>query len=219
MPLDKFKKILILVGFLAIFLPTIAFAASNITVTNDGPIVTIKIDNIPEGTDLNKDIVVTGPNGRVSMSYTNTNGILSGTGTDAPGSPGEYTYTRTEKGSTPVSRPVTTTATGTTAVTSPLLPNPPSGEPADRGLEEIKTLIANIGNLMLSIAGGVAIIYIIIGAYHYFFAFGSEEQATTAKKTITYAIAGLVLIILSKVILTEVWNLFATDADAIKFLF
>lgn len=83
----------------------------------------------------------------------------------------------------------------------------PSTEPAGWSLSDISTLLQNAINLALLLAGGIAIIYLIIGAFGYFTAFGNEEKATKAKQTITWAIAGVVLIILSKVIISEIWNI------------
>jgi hypothetical protein len=63
------------------------------------------------------------------------------------------------------------------------------------------------------LAGTVAAIYIILGAYNYFTAFGNDEKAGQAKKTITWAIVGLVVIILCRLILNEVWR-FVSGSDA-----
>lgn len=208
------KKILILIGFLAIILPTTVFAVNEVTATQNGKTAIVTIAN---GTNLDSSKIFVKRNGvdvtTVTWTANSDGGIFF---TDTPEPPGTYTYIVTINGATKLPQTVTTTATGITAITDPILP---PGEPADRKKEDIETLIGRIGNLMLSIAGGVAIIYIIIGAYHYFFAFGSEEQATTAKKTITWAIVGLVVIILSKVLLTTVWNFMATDANPINFFF
>lgn len=217
------KKILILIGLLGILLPAVALAATNIvSVTPDGQNVTIKVDNVSEGTDPDKDIVIINPSGqRVSMTLTVKDGVatITNKNPENPGPPSTYTYTVSIKGAAPESYPVTTTATPPVTPPAEHTILPVGKNPAEWTLDDIEALIANIGNLMLSIAGGVAIVYIIIGAYHYFFAFGSEEQATTAKKTITWAIVGLVVIILSKVLLTTVWNFMATDANPINFFF
>lgn len=65
----------------------------------------------------------------------------------------------------------------------------------------------NAISLALLLAGGIAVIYLIIGAFGYFTAFGNEEKANKAKMTITWAVAGVILILLSKVIISEIWNL------------
>jgi uncharacterized membrane protein YidH (DUF202 family) len=79
--------------------------------------------------------------------------------------------------------------------------------PENYDINSIKALITNIGQMALTIVGGIAIIYIILGGYQYFTAFGNEEKATKAKTTITWAIVGIVVIILAKVILMEVWSI------------
>jgi len=86
----------------------------------------------------------------------------------------------------------------------------PNTEPETWKLQDINTLMANIISLALLLAGGIAIIYLIIGAYGYFTAFGNEERANKAKTTITWAIIGIAVILLSKVIIGEIWNLVAT---------
>jgi len=208
------KKILILIGLLGILLPAIALAAPIISVSPNGKTVTIKITNLPLG--ANVSILNQTKNQTVQHTEVDSQGTIIST--DTPDPPGDYVYAVTINGDTTLHPAITSD-------TPPVTPPPPAAhtilpigkDPAQWDLSDIDNLIANIGNLMLSIAGGMAIIYIIIGAYHYFFAFGSEEQATTAKKTITWAIVGLVLIILSKVILTQVWT-FMTD-QSINFLF
>lgn len=72
--------------------------------------------------------------------------------------------------------------------------------------DPIFQLIGRIIQLAFGLAGGIALIYLLIGAFQYFTAYGSEEKATKAKTTITYAIIGIVVIILAEVIITIVWN-------------
>jgi hypothetical protein len=224
---NMLRKILILIGFLGILLPTVALAADykgDITIAAKGDTVTITIPcgsldcAVPNIKGKEIQILKGGtPLSEKDVPGKNINGNF--VFTNKPEPPGTYDYVVMIDGKPYASESVTTTAGGTTAITNSILP---SGEPADRNLGDIETLITRIGNLMLSIAGGIAIIYIIIGAYHYFFAFGSEERATAAKKTITWAIVGLVVIILSKVILTTVWNFIVDPADpnaAINFFF
>ncbi|HEY4524635.1 MAG TPA: pilin [Patescibacteria group bacterium] len=86
----------------------------------------------------------------------------------------------------------------------------PNTSPETWKLDAINALLKNIIDLALLLAGGIAVIYLIIGAYGYFTAFGNEERANKAKTTITWAIIGVVVIILSMVIINEVWNLVAT---------
>lgn len=83
----------------------------------------------------------------------------------------------------------------------------PSGIPEKWTADTIVDLIGRLIKLGLALATAVAVIYIIIGAFHYFTAFGSEEKAATAKKTITWAIVGVVVIVLSYVLVNEVWQI------------
>ncbi len=83
----------------------------------------------------------------------------------------------------------------------------PAGNPEDWTIDDIPTLITNIIKLALALAGGIAVIFILIGAFQYFTAFGSEEKATKGKTTVTYAVIGVVVILLAEVIVYLVRNL------------
>lgn len=53
--------------------------------------------------------------------------------------------------------------------------------------------VALIINFMLGLVGAIAVLMGIISGYMYLTAFGNEERATSAKKTIFYAAIGLAL--------------------------
>lgn len=82
----------------------------------------------------------------------------------------------------------------------------PNGDPATWDLDNVQELIQNVADLAFLLAGGIAIIYLIIGAFWYFTAFGNEEKANKGKTTITWAIIGVVVIFLAKVIVGEIWR-------------
>lgn len=84
--------------------------------------------------------------------------------------------------------------------------------------DSFRTLIGNVTQIALTIAGGLAVIYLIIGSIQYFTAYGSEEKATAAKNTILYAIIGVIIITLGKVIIGLVWT-FNTPLTLPNFLF
>lgn len=86
----------------------------------------------------------------------------------------------------------------------------PTKSPELYGLTDVQKLIGNIIDFALLIAGGIAMIYIIIGAYGYFTAFGNEEKVNKAKTTILWAIVGVIVIILAKVLISEVWSVVTT---------
>jgi len=84
----------------------------------------------------------------------------------------------------------------------------PDGSPQDWTLDQFSQMIDNSISIALNLAGIVATIFIVIGGYQYLTAYGSEDKATAGKNTLTWAIIGLVFIIVSKIILGQVWKLF-----------
>ncbi len=69
-----------------------------------------------------------------------------------------------------------------------------------RNLCQIIQLIVNIKNLILMIGGPIAALMIIIGGIAYGAAQGNSDKTQQAKKIMTYAILGMVIIILAWVI-------------------
>lgn len=69
------------------------------------------------------------------------------------------------------------------------------------------SLVANATELLIFLAGAAAIIYAFIGAFWYFTAFGSEEKANKGKTTLMWAVIGIVVILLSRVIMQTVQDL------------
>ena len=88
----------------------------------------------------------------------------------------------------------------------------PSKDPRTYGLEDIKGIMSSVVQLAMTLVGIIAVIYIIIGAYQYFTAYGDEAKATKAKTTITWAVIGVVVIILAKVIVTTIWSFIASGS-------
>lgn len=64
----------------------------------------------------------------------------------------------------------------------------------DRSLSEI---INSAIEWLLSIAAGLAILFIVIGGIYYLTAAGDEQRMSTGKTIITYSIVGLIFIIIS----------------------
>lgn len=67
-------------------------------------------------------------------------------------------------------------------------------------------IILRVIQILLAIAGLVAVIFLIVGGFRYITAGGNEETAEAAKKTITNAIIGIVIIILAFVIVRVISN-------------
>ncbi len=63
-----------------------------------------------------------------------------------------------------------------------------------------------INSILLPLAGVVAMAFIIIGGYQYMMSAGDEEAAAQGKKTLTNAVIGLVIVILSYTIITVIIN-------------
>lgn len=63
-----------------------------------------------------------------------------------------------------------------------------------------------ITEIFLPLVGIIAILFIIIGGFQYVTSRGNEEQAEIAKKTLTNAIIGLIVVVLSYIIVTIVIN-------------
>lgn len=73
---------------------------------------------------------------------------------------------------------------------------------------DLPALLAAITNWVLGIIGAVILLVIIYGGVLYAISAGNEERQTAAKKTITYAVVGLVVIILAWVIINGVIKIF-----------
>ena len=82
-----------------------------------------------------------------------------------------------------------------------VVPTPFGGEgPAGKG--RFGDLVAVIINVALLAIASVAVIFLIVGAYRYITAHGNEEKSEAAKKTMTAAIWGLIIVILAAAIIT-----------------
>lgn len=68
----------------------------------------------------------------------------------------------------------------------------------------ISTVITNVIDWVLALAGGVAVLFLILGGLQYITSSGNKDKAETAKQTILYAVIGLIVIALSYVIVAFV---------------
>lgn len=67
-------------------------------------------------------------------------------------------------------------------------------------------LFVYIINILLTIVGVLSIAFMIYGGFQYIVSRGNEEQAEAGKKTLTNAIIGLVIVMLSYTIMVVVVN-------------
>lgn len=68
-------------------------------------------------------------------------------------------------------------------------------------------LVLQIIYIVMAVAGSVATVFLILGAFRYVTARGNEEEAETAKKTMTAAIWGLVIIFLAFAVISVIVNI------------
>jgi hypothetical protein len=59
------------------------------------------------------------------------------------------------------------------------------------------SVLPTITNLVIGLTGGLALLFVIISGIQILTAYGSEEKIGAAKKTLTWALAGLIISILS----------------------
>lgn len=100
--------------------------------------------------------------------------------------------------------------TGCVGVPGRLIPS----NPENCTVGDIVALITEVVlPFFLNIAGGIAIIMILWGAFQYFTAYGDPQKIDAGKKTLTWAIIGLVVIIAARAIITYSCEFFAEDKN------
>jgi hypothetical protein len=72
-----------------------------------------------------------------------------------------------------------------------------AGQNSPAGSTDLGQLILVIIQLGLLVAASVAVIFLMLGAYRYVVSRGNEEETENAKKTMTHAIFGLIVIVLA----------------------
>lgn len=70
----------------------------------------------------------------------------------------------------------------------------------------IATYLGTIADYLLAFVAALAVLFIIIGGLQLMTSRGNQTQTTRGKKTLTYAVIGLVLIILARVIFSLISN-------------
>ena len=73
---------------------------------------------------------------------------------------------------------------------------------------KVALLFFTIVDFLLYIIGIAAVVMIVISGARMVFAAGDEEQITAAKKTLLYAVLGLIVVILSLMIINTVISIF-----------
>lgn len=65
------------------------------------------------------------------------------------------------------------------------------------GTADLRTILVNIISWALGLLGIIAVIMILIGGFQWLISGGDEDRVATAKRTISSAIVGLLIILLS----------------------
>lgn len=68
-------------------------------------------------------------------------------------------------------------------------------------------ILTNIANILFIFAGAVAVVFLILGGYRYVTSQGNQDLVEKAKKTILYAVIGLILVFAS----ASLFNFIATQ--------
>jgi hypothetical protein len=84
--------------------------------------------------------------------------------------------------------------------------NCPPGMNCNAGTD-VNSLIQTVIRWMLTIAFGIAVLFLIIGGFWYVTSAGNEETAEKGKNTVVNALIGIVIIVLAYVIVSVVANM------------
>lgn len=71
---------------------------------------------------------------------------------------------------------------------------------------DLGAVLAAVIKALLLFAGAVAVLFLIIGGFRYVISAGNAEQVEAAKKTILYAVLGLIVIFLAFVLVQLIQN-------------
>ena len=83
------------------------------------------------------------------------------------------------------------------------------------GWSSIEQVMNSLAGYLKGIAGTIAVIFIIIGGIMYMFAGANKDMAEKGKHTLTYAIAGLAIVIAAPTFLREIKTILGGDTSGI----
>lgn len=75
-------------------------------------------------------------------------------------------------------------------------------------LGAVTTLLSNAAVILMGFVGALSVIFLIVGGIQYITSAGNSDGSAKAKKTITYAVAGLVLALSTTAIINLIGNTF-----------
>jgi len=83
-------------------------------------------------------------------------------------------------------------------------------------IQDLEIIFGNVVKVALGFAGIVLFVLLIVGGMKYITSGGDPKAVEGAQKTITYAIAGLILILLSFLILVLIKQITGVDVTQFK---
>jgi len=72
----------------------------------------------------------------------------------------------------------------------------------------VTTLLSNAAVILMGFVGALSVIFLIVGGIQYITSAGNSDGSARAKKTITYAVGGLILALSTTAIINLINNLF-----------
>jgi len=84
------------------------------------------------------------------------------------------------------------------------IPKVDTSDPASIDISTVESYINTVVNILFYVAGIACLVIVIYAAIGYALAYGDESKVETSKKTITWALIGLVIIGVSKLIVNFV---------------
>lgn len=85
-------------------------------------------------------------------------------------------------------------------------------------LSDLESYFERVVGVALEFAGIVFFIMIIVGGFNYLTSGGNPQQAESAKKTLTYAVSGIILLALSFLILKLIYQFTGVDVTQFKII-
>lgn len=92
---------------------------------------------------------------------------------------------------------------------------PAGTEPENFKFDDIFALIGQWEDVLLALAMMAVFLLLLWSGIMYLTAYGSEEKALKAKNTFFWAIIGIIIILLSKLILYEIADVFSTPGSGV----
>jgi hypothetical protein len=81
---------------------------------------------------------------------------------------------------------------------------PDTGRGGLASTTSVQDLLVKVISFLLLLAGGLAVLFVIIGGFRYLTSGGNEEAAKKGKKTLIYALAGIAIVVLSYAIVNVI---------------